>query len=178
MTGRIHGRISPFSSATTMQSAVLTILLSGLLLLGIGCSQSGMQGEAANTTTAPETLDMSAVEEPGAEPAASPTVDGRGWSDAQATYETLGVRHWQLYLESPFERDGSTNGRWETWGLEDVVATAADPAIFLGQIVAVPVSASLKNPWTCETSRSVFAPAEATYEQPETPSGMTRFDDP
>ena len=159
-------------------SCLSMIVLSGLLLLGVGCSQSSMQSEAANNEPAPATIEIPAAEEPGAKEPASPTVIGRGWSDAQADYQTVGVRHWQLYLESPFERDGSTNGRWETWGLEDIVAAAADPAIFLGNIVALPVSASLKNPWTCDTSRSTFAPTDPTYQQPETPSGMTRFDNP
>ena len=180
MTGRIHGRISACSSRTAVLSSLSMLVLSGLLLFAVGCSRSSVQGQATSNEPAPApvTVNMPRAEEPGAKPAASPTSVGRGWTDAQANYQTLGVRHWQLYLESPFERDGSTNGQWETWGLEDVVATTADPAIFLGRIIASPVRVALNHPWSCETSRSVFDAADPTYEQPETPSGMIRFDNP
>ena len=158
---------------------MLTIVLSGVLLLALGCSRASVQDQSANNKPGAEAIAIPRDEEPVvAKSPAGLGVAGRGWSDAQANYETIGVRHWQLYIESPYEKDGSTNGRWETWGLEDAVATAAEPAIFLGKIIASPVSAALNHPWSCETSRSTFAPTDPTFEQPETPSGVMGRDNP
>ena len=62
-------------------------------------------------------------------------VEGRGWAEGVVYYENGGLGHQSLYLVDPYERKGSNDGVFATWGKDDAAAAAAGPALFLVNVL-------------------------------------------
>jgi hypothetical protein len=89
-------------------------------------------------------------------------------------YHNVGVEHEARYLEGPFEKEGSKDGYFNTWDWDSALALGASPAIFVGNVIALPAALIISPPWEDQVSRSVFEVVEPTHELPGEASGMAR----
>lgn len=99
---------------------------------------------------------------------------GRGWPEKVCYYHNVGVEHEGRYLEGPFEKQGSEDGRFNTWDWDSAISLGASPAFFVGNVVLMPASMVIAPPWQRQVSRSIYAVVEPMYELPGEPSGMAR----
>lgn len=124
--------------------------LTGLLavLATAGCSPAGPGVNAFKDDSIPRsewtTPSVEAVD------AKHPQADvrQRGWPQAEAAYEPIGVPHWPLWWEDPFEDKGnSTTGQF-AWTYEDYVALPYSNARWLLNTMLWPASAVVTPPGT------------------------------
>ena len=104
----------------------------------------------------------------------APLPAGRGWGEMIRSYTNVAVEHEALYLEEPFEKQGSNDGYFRTWDGDSVLSLAASPAIFVGHVILLPAAMIAAPPWEAQTSRSIFPVVEPVYKLPGEASGMTR----
>ena len=122
------------------------IILSMMALLsaGMGCQKP------TATTTNPTTP-------------YEPQVQNRNWSQQVVYYQPVALEHKALYLAGPFEQSGG-DGIFDKTTNEDLLATFACPAMFLGNVVAMPAAMILTSPFQNQQSRSIFPIEAAAYE--------------
>ena len=145
-----------------------------VLLTAVGCKQPLGQ----NKTTRAEQINQQLVAAP------VPSVEKiqpRPWPERVVEYAPVGIGHPMLYLRDPFEYEGpwagvSDDGYFRTVAAEDYLVVAANPFIFLGELVATPFYMVARPPWQYECSRGGFPVQEPTYFIPGESSGMTRND--
>jgi len=80
-----------------------------------------------------------------------PSLRQRDWPPSKARIEPIGVPHWPLWWEDPFEDKGSVNAPF-AWTYEDYVALPYGYGRFLLNTIAWPVSAVVTPPGTVEIS--------------------------
>ena len=83
-------------------------------------------------------------------------VTPRPWSSETVFYQNGALEHSPLYVSGPFAEPADADARFQTWSIQDVVALAASPAVFVANVVATPVLAVITPPWQSQYSRSVF----------------------
>lgn len=93
-----------------------------------------------------------------------PQVQNRQWPESQANYKNVAVQHDTLYLAGPYEKSGGDNV-FDELTREDLLATFACPALFLGNVATMPADMILTPPIKTQHSRSVF-PLEAPAYEP------------
>ena len=107
-----------------------------------------------------------------AEPLPRPSAfASRDWPSRTADYVACRVSHPTLYMQDPLENSSSSGGRFQIWSLNDVVSLVASPAIFGGNIIAMPVAAVLDPPFSCQSDRSGYPLAPGAYNIPFDPAG-------
>ena len=107
---------------------------------------------------------------------AEPTVLPRPWPGRVLYYENTDVSHLALYMQDPFEYWGSNDGVYRTWCLDDAIVGLASPAIFVGNLITLPVTAAMAPPWQSQGSRSFYPPQEPEFHLPGRPSFMAHRD--
>ena len=144
---------------------LLTTFILTLLLVITGCNRQNQVTDPPCSNEIPEP-DPVVVDEP-AEPSLS--VPHRPWQERTATYENVGLKHPTLYLEGPYEKQGSNDGYSKTWDGDSAISFVASPMIFVGNVVLWPVHMVVKPPFATQISRSdspVQEPVHALAAEP------------
>ncbi|MBN2209802.1 MAG: hypothetical protein JW709_00250 [Sedimentisphaerales bacterium] len=168
----------------------ISLSIAFIVFMAVGCNSTPIitasPDAAVNSSDTPETNAMIESPEPAVSTAAMPEkpeykmdFPTRDWPETICTYQPVGIPHPTLYVQDPFfEGNVSDNGRFQTFTGEDLLAAAAGPFIFLGQIIAAPVEAVITPPWQTQCARSGYDHAdEPTHALSWQPSGMTVDDD-
>ena len=106
-----------------------------------------------------------------------PEIEQRNWPGQIAYYQNVEVKHLALYMQDPFERIGSNDGKFKIWDLDDLVVTFASPLIYVANIVTLPVAMASSPPWQYQTSRSIYPVESPKYALPGISSEMIRDKD-
>jgi len=93
-----------------------------------------------------------------------PQVQNRHWTPQTTYYQPVAIEHETLYLTGPFEQSGG-DGVFDKTTHEDLQATFASPALFLGNIIVMPVTLFVDPPFQTHKSRGPF-PIEAPAYEP------------
>lgn len=102
----------------------------------------------------------------------TPEITPRGWGEHHAYFTGVDVEHYPIYMTDPHYLADSEDGYFKTWDGGSALDTVAGPAIFIGNVLALPVAAAFDPPWQTQTSRGQFPIAESAYEIPIKLSGM------
>jgi len=94
---------------------------------------------------------------------AGPSLRHLDWPPSEARIEPVGVPHWPLWWEDPFEDKGSVNNSF-AWTYEDYVALPYGYGRFLLNTIAWPVSAVVTPPGTVEASDGYISRQALGYD--------------
>jgi len=118
------------------------------VLAAAGCSPAGPGPNPFRDDSIPR----SEWTTPSAEAVAAQNVTAgvreRPWPPAEASYEPLGVPHWPLWWEDPFEDKGNSAKDRFAWTWEDYVALPYSNGRWLLNTVGWPISAIVTPPGT------------------------------
>ena len=106
------------------------------------------------------------------QPAWTPEITPRPWSEHHAYFAGLDVEHYPVYMTDPYCLTDSEDGYFKTWDADSALDTVTGPAIFIGNVIALPVAAAFDPPWQTQTSRGQFPITEPAHEIPMELSGM------
>ena len=146
-------------------AAVLLAVMMG------GCGSSSSLGEPEAEQAVVMDAEVAMVAEAEADEA---RVCGRGWPERSVGYHSGEVEHLALYLQDPFERWGSDDGRFQTWCFDDALAAAGGPAMFVGRTAAIGIEAAVSPPWQVVADHGTVPPTEPAHALPAEGSAMTR----
>ncbi len=90
----------------------------------------------------------------------------RGWTENTAWYQNASVRHRSLYMQDYFESHGGCDGHFQIYRKEDVISLPASPALFVANIIKLPVDLVQSPPWQKQVSRSIYPLQQSTYNIP------------
>jgi len=140
------------------------ILIAGMVLVMLtgtwGCRRSCARWKTATRSELGGQPPATEVSQPEA-------LQSRPWNSQTVYYQNGAVSHPTLYLESCLDRYGSMNDRLGTWLGDDAASLALSPAVFLADIVRLPVSLVWDRPWQTRQSRDQIAPQEPAFYLPD-----------
>ena len=148
-----------------MESKILITFFT-LLLIFAGCNHQNqtMDPVCSDEIPKPEPVVVCEPME------TSISVPHRGWQERTIAYENVGLKHPALYLEGPYEKQGSNDGYSKTWDSDSAISFVASPAIFVGNVIAWPVHMVLSPPCQMQVSRSDYPVAEPVHAIKTEPS--------
>lgn len=133
-------------------------------------TQTDQQAATAAEETTPIETESVAIQE---QTTWTPEITPRGWGEHHAYFAGLDVEHYPLYMTDPHFLADSEDGYFKTWDGDSALDTVAGPAVFLGNVLAIPVAAAFDPIWQTQTSRGHFPIAEPVHEIPLELSSMT-----
>jgi hypothetical protein len=98
--------------------------------------------------------------------------DGRHWPEQTAHFQNIGVAHPSLYMQDIFEEKGGNDVKFNTWDWESLLSATGSPFIFAGNVVKLPVDATINPPWKMQSDRAGYPLQSPVYELPAEPTGM------
>lgn len=152
------------------KTIMMFFALIGISMFVMGCGKI-LSGEK-NTADDDPLVEMLVKSEPMVENS-GPKVFNRNWEEITLEYPESSVEHTTLYLQGPFEHQGSEDGKFENWGVDDILSMLASPAIFIGNVILTPIEAIITPPWNSARSRGDLPILEPAYELDAKGSDMT-----
>ncbi len=148
-----------------MESKII-ISTFALLFIFAGCNRQNQVTDSSGNNEIPE-LEPVVVCEPMEK---SISVPHRGWQERTVAYENVGLKHPALYLEGPYEKNGSNDGYFKTWDKDSAISFGVSPVIFVGNVIIWPIRMVQTPPWEMQISRSDFPVQDPVHALTAEPS--------
>ncbi|MBN1490182.1 MAG: hypothetical protein JXA69_09710 [Phycisphaerae bacterium] len=144
----------------------MAVALAGVLLAG--CSAAGPGVHPFKDDSIPQSAWTSPSEETVRASGVEPMVRHRDWPATEARIEPMGVPHWPLWFEDPFEDKGSSNPAF-AGDYEDAIAVPYSFGRLLVNTMFWPVSATLTPPGTTMVSDGYLSRQGLGYDHDALP---------
>jgi hypothetical protein len=147
---------------TSLPNACRLLLAASLLAALAGCNCLPLD--------APQTAQAAAFADASCDQTDLPS---RGWTTRTLGYYNPCVEHPTLYLDQPYLPTTSDDGCFSTWDGDSALALIISPALFVGETIAMPVSAVCQFPWQTECSHGHLPAPPVAPVLPAPPVAMT-----
>jgi len=165
--GPKKGWISPRNRSTFGSFALMSVLVTG-------CTQL-QQANPYVDDTQPASTVATASSQGVHDADRGPVHRQREWAGNEVVYQNNDVTHWPLWFQDPFEDKGSEDGK-SAWTWEDYLATPWSYGRWFANLLLVPASIAVPQPFTVMASDGELSEQWLGYDHDPAPAGRAAKD--